>query len=476
MAVTIGAPIGARVTLVSVEERRTAIYIAALAFLAAYFMVWPVWRSQFLIEIWPTESWNAYWQDAAAAGQNIYPDQASLTVNNYTPLSFYFVGLLAKTSGIDSLFVGRALSLIALAIISAEVFLAVRAITRDAASGLIAGLWYLAIMARNSTTYIGANDPQLVAQAIMGAALVWFLLRNRDGRSVYLPLLLMVLAGFWKHNTIGIPITALIWSFITCGRRAILPAAASAAACGAGLIVCMLVFGDAFLLNMLTPRHYGWTNVLTNIGHLQWCAPALVLWLAWAVQDRSDAAIFTALHVTVSLFACVLQWFGHGVGGNAEFDLIIALGIGIGVSLSRIDSTWFSRRFGAIAARDAVIMILVLRLLVADRQETALLFLSDRFAASVKQSEANLLSEAHKVRAIQGEVACAVKLVCRVAGKKFVVDEFKMEELVATGRATTEDVAEIIRRNGISSYVSHVPTGENTDKSILRWVRDIAMR
>ena len=48
--------------------RRLAIYVAVLAILVFYFLIWPVGRAQFLIEIWPTEAWNAYFQDAAAPG------------------------------------------------------------------------------------------------------------------------------------------------------------------------------------------------------------------------------------------------------------------------------------------------------------------------------------------------------------------------------------------------------------------------
>ena len=49
----------------AIMTRRLAIYVAALAILVVYFLIWPVWRAQFLIEIWPTEAWNAYFQDAA---------------------------------------------------------------------------------------------------------------------------------------------------------------------------------------------------------------------------------------------------------------------------------------------------------------------------------------------------------------------------------------------------------------------------
>jgi hypothetical protein len=41
-------------------NKRTIAYLCALGALAAYYMVWPVWRAQYPLEIWFTESWNAY--------------------------------------------------------------------------------------------------------------------------------------------------------------------------------------------------------------------------------------------------------------------------------------------------------------------------------------------------------------------------------------------------------------------------------
>ena len=87
--------------------------VALLAMLAAYFMVWPVWRAGFPIEIAQNEGWNAYHADAAMGSAPLYPATDTLIVNNYPPLSFYVVGEIAKATGIDALYVGRVMSLIA---------------------------------------------------------------------------------------------------------------------------------------------------------------------------------------------------------------------------------------------------------------------------------------------------------------------------------------------------------------------------
>jgi hypothetical protein len=452
---------------------RALVYLTALSLPAAYFLVWPIYRAQFLIEIWPTESWNAYWQDAAA-GAAFYPDPASLIGNNYPPLSFYAVALLGKLAGIDNLFAGRALSLIALGAIGLEIYAAVRILAGGRLGAAVGALWYAAIMARNSTAYVATNDPQLAGLAIMGGGLVYFLSRNRRGLSPTPALLLMVVAGFWKHNNIAIPLTAIAWLFFERNRYALWATVISSGATILGLALCSVAFGPAFVSNLLATRSYSFSNVVVNIGHLQWCALALAIWAAWASCNRtSKAAQFTALHIGLGLFACILQWFGHSVSGNAEFDLTLALGIGTGVAFTRIEASWLAKRIGADRCRDLMVVALLIRLIAADRQETALLFLSGDFRSSLYVNQSNLLREAAQVRIIPGDVACATKLVCRTAGKPFVVDEFKMEELVAAGKATPDDIAAMLASRQITPFSDVGPTDAQANTSFSSWVRKV---
>jgi hypothetical protein len=429
-------------------SRRDVVHLCALGALAAYFMVWPVWRAQFPIEIWFTESWNAYHQDAAAAGFRLYPKADEFVVNNYPPLSFFAIGALGKVLG-DSLFVGRVVSIIGLLAIAAEIALVVRLLTGALLGGILGALWFVAIMAHNFTSYVGANDPQIAGLAIMGAALVWFLQRDMDGKAPEPALLLMVVAGFWKHNIIGIPLTAVTFLILRDRRSAIRPVLVSAAAAGAGLLLCSVIFGNVFIENLLTPRDYRLSNLLGQIGHLQWVALALVIWGIWAVIDRSKAAGFTALLVGWGLFSCLLQWLGHGVFGNAEFDLIMAAGIGIGAALARTKSGF---------RRDVVIVLLAIRLLGSTRQESAEVLIDPAFRASFYAAEKSRAAMTAQVAAIPGPVFCKKdNLLCRRAGKEFVVDDFKTDQMVATGKFSEADVEELIRNRGITIFESGPP-------------------
>ncbi len=417
-----------------VMTRRLSIYVAVLAILVAYLLIWPVWRAQFLIEIWPTEAWNAYFQDTAAAGGLLYPPADQLVGNNYPPLSFYVIGYLGQLFG-NNLFVGRAVSIVALLCISVEIFLAVRILAGGITGAAIGALWYAAITAHSSELYVGTNDPQLAGEAVMGAGLVWFLARNRDGKSALAPLLLMVVAGFWKHNIVAIPLTSVAWLLLRDGKRGDTAGAAQRRYRSRRAVAL-----HRDLRPRLSRQFVRDPRIFTSPCHRSYRPSAMVRGrvpdLGVLGLERADftAARFTVLHVAIGLSTCLLQWFGHGVGRNAEFDLVIALGIGVGVAFERIDTSLLAQRIGVGPSRDLLLVLLVLRLVVSDRQGSALVLFSPEFRASVHAAERAALDDVKRVADIRGDVFCSNKVVCRAAGKPFAVDEFKMEELVATGR------------------------------------------
>ncbi len=291
----------------------TRAQVALLALLALYFLIWPLWRAQFPIEIAQNEGWNAYHADAAVGGGVLYPSPDTLIVNNYPPLSFYALGFLGRIFG-DPLFVGRVLSLLATIGLGALIAKVVLQLGGGRAAAAIAGLWFVATMARSYGRFVGMNDPQLAGQFVMVAALAWFLARDKAGKSAEPAILLMVLAGFWKHNIVAIPATVLVWLLLRDGRRAVRPLAVGIAAAVFGLAVCIAVYGDVFLANLLTPRPSRLMRALGGIGRSQWILPALVLWALWAWGERKTfAARFTGLHIGIAfaVFRRAVDRRGH---------------------------------------------------------------------------------------------------------------------------------------------------------------------
>src|SRR5258708_7186090 len=134
----------------------TRAQIVLLALLALYFLVWPVWRAQFPLEIAQNEGWNAYHADAAVGGGTLYPSPDTLIVNNYPPLSFYALGYLGRIFG-DPLYVGRVLSLVSTLGLGALIGRVVLQLGGGGAGAAIGGIWFIATMARSYNRFVGMN-------------------------------------------------------------------------------------------------------------------------------------------------------------------------------------------------------------------------------------------------------------------------------------------------------------------------------
>jgi hypothetical protein len=430
----------------------TRAQIAVLALLALYFLVWPVWRAQFPIEIAENEGWNAYHADAAMGARALYPPADSLIVNNYPPLSFYVLGGLGKIFG-DPLYVGRVISLLSTLGLGALIARVVLQLGAGGAGAAIAGLWFVATMARSYNRFVGMDDPQLTAQLIMLAALSWFLARDRAGRSAGPPLVLMAVAGFWKHNIIAMPATVIAWLWLRHGWRAWRPTVVAAVTVLVGFAICLAVYGDVFIPNLLTPRPWRLMRALGGIGRAQWIIPALAIWAWWAWSERTSvAARFTGLWVGIAFAAFVLQWGGEDILDNAQFDLVIATAVGLGTAFDRIGATGFARRHGVAAARAGIVLILVVRLLATLRTEPFLILFDPAYRAEFYVNAQAARDDAARVAAIAGPVACTVKIVCRMAGKPYVWDDFRTDMIILSGAAKGLDAPGLIRQRGYTYY------------------------
>jgi hypothetical protein len=425
--------------------------VGLLALLAVYFMVWPVWRAGFPIEIAQNEGWNAYHADAAMGAAALYPPTDTLIVNNYPPLSFYVVGVIAKVTRVDALYVGRTMSLVAVVALAGLIAKVIGELGGGLAGAAVGGLWFVAVMARSFTRFVGMNDPQLVGHALMVAALVWFLARDIQEKSEVPPFLAMAAVGFYKHNIVAVPVTAFLWPLLQDWRRAVWPAIAGGIAAAVGLAICAAIYGDVFFANLLTARPSHFARAIYGLGRLQWILPALVLWAIWVVaESKSRAAQFTMIHVGVSFVLFVLQWSGEDILDNAQFDLVIATAIGLGLAFDRASATAFGRRYGETAARAVIMVVVVARLIATLRIEPALVLFDPGYRAQYYANAEAARQDAARIAKIPGPVACDFKVVCRLAGKPFSYDDFRAEMLVASGASGGLDEQGLIRAHGLT--------------------------
>ena len=162
--------------------------------------------------------------------------------------------------------------------------------------------------------------------------------------------------------------------------------------------------------------------------------------------------------VAVAFAAFVVQWGGEAILDNAQFDLVIAVAVGLGLAFDRAGRTAFGRRHGVTAARAVIVLVVAARLVATLRIEPALVLFSPDYRAEYYASAQSVRDDAARVAAIPGPVACDFKVVCRLAGKPFVYDDFRTEMLVATGASGGLDVDGVIRAHGLTRF-----TGDQRD-------------
>ena len=421
-----------------------------LVVLAALFLIWPVWRASLPLEILHSEGFNAYHSDTAMSAPGLlYPPPDGLIANNYPPLYDFLVGGLAQLFG-DALYIGRALSLLATLGLGVAAAAVVRQFGGGRTAAILAAAWFVATMARFYDDFVGMNDPQLVAHLIMALGLVWFISRYRADRSVEPAVLLMVIAGFFKHNVGAIPVAALIWLALDDWRKGLRAALFGAVAAAAGLAICAWLWNPYFIGDMLLPRTYHIDRALSFYRATNLWLHALVLWALWAWLERqSKAARFTLLHVGASLALFVLQRSAEGTSYNGQFDLVFAIAIGIGLAFDRLP-LYAGWSWKPASIRLVVLAILLARLIASPRMEFAYVVLSPDYRALAANYSAVARAEAARLAAIPHPIACWNLTICRMAGKPFVFDHFKVSQMIATGAYSSAEIAAMTRAQNIS--------------------------
>jgi hypothetical protein len=405
------------------RSRFIILLLAIMAILAVLYIAWPVWRAQWPMEIDRNEGWNALQIDRLRGNLPRYPSANALIVNNYPPLSFILIRWIADF-GIDPLYVGRILSLLA-TLTAALGIAAIIAHFQGGFRAVAAGsLWYLATMSRFFDSYVGMNDPNLLGLAVMIWAFSWVLRVQAKGGMIEAPFILMVAAGFCKHTLFAVPCCAFLWLLNADWRLALRVGIAGGAAAIGGLVICSAFYGPAFFEQLTMPRVMHAHRLVAGFGRLQWIIPAFIIWAVWAWdRRRTEQARFTVLFVIFGIFDHALQQLGDGIDDNSQFELIAALAVGIGLAFEFATPNQ-RLRLSAMTNRAILLIILIVRLLLNSRIEPYLLIASEQFrkigpgSAAIVQREVNRISEIH------GDVSCSIMTVCHFAGKRFAFDSF----------------------------------------------------
>jgi hypothetical protein len=419
------------------------ILLVALAVPLAVAITALAWRSTLMAPINYNEGCNAYFVSTVLARTPLYFPPDALLTNNYPPLSFYLLAPLASLMG-DAIFAGRLVAWLAFAAVAGFIVTICHRMQGDRIAALLAGMIFAGFIVINYDIYVGMNDPQMLAHAIMLCGL-WVLLRRPDAPgSAVAAAVLMAVALFVKHNILALPLAVAVWLAVYNGRAAIRFVAAGAAAGALGLAACLAAFGPDFVSSLLAPRQYiparAWRHAVTWLMPIE--VPVLLAFLG-AVIDRENRA--TALFFLYLLIALGLAWLlagGSGVNFNLMFEVVIAFSLAAGQLVAALRRQPALRRWviGAYAAAAVVNAGLV-----GTKDELLL----RPWIAAQRAREAATVETVRLLAERPGPALCENPALCYWAGKPFELDPLNFEEGVAAG---TKDEGIVLRRIASGYY------------------------
>lgn len=363
----------------------------------------------------PNEGWNAAHALAAMAGRGLYPPPQALMVNNYPPLSFYLIGLLARHG--DPIIAGRWVALASFLFCAVSIETLLRRMECGLRAIVLGTLFFAATLLITSD-YVGMDDPQLLGHAVqMGALLL--LLRER----IMIAAALFAASLFLKHNLLALPLASGLWLLLRDRRAGLHFLLWGTAFTLLGLVVFQLITGTSLLAQLASPRLFSLGNVEAAAKQLWW-APLPIIAMAGFWPDRQS--LFCSLYAAVAMLLGLAFATGDGVDANAFFDLAIALSLALGLVVER-------GRWPVIAAASALPLLIFFGISFRDNN----FFFARAFAQSSAADIAFLKGRA-------GPTLCDQLSLCLWAGKGADVDVFNIGEAIKAGARSPAPLVDMI--------------------------------
>jgi hypothetical protein len=434
----------------------TVLYWCALALLAGVIILGltsPLLTLGRFIPLDTNEGWNAYFGQAAIEGGQLYPPHDALITNNYPPLSFYIVGGAGRLLG-DNIFAGRLIALFSLLFVCWSIYYWLRRTVAEQRPALFGAGVFLAYAVMYGRDYIGMDDPQWLAHAMMmgGFLLFWRGMFGGPGSLVHggepgtlahgpasLPRtrdliaasIVMIAAGLTKHLLVPLPLTVTVWLLWRSRWAFAKWAVCCAVVLAATLLLAWWLYGAPFFDNLLAPRVYLRHQAISRtIAALRIFWPVLVLWLVTLIRGRLDQRVtFVSLYLAIAGVIGIGAIGGVGVDVNAFFDAMIAVSLMSGLALETLGS----RAAGFAAPAIAAVAAVVSALWIANYART-LAPGQLRGIATIQARERSALADIELIREQgRGRAACEQPTLCYWANSRFMVDFFYLGQRLNTG-------------------------------------------
>jgi hypothetical protein len=413
----------------------SVLYWAGMAVIAAVMLaglIVPLASLLRFVALDPNEGWNALFTRIAMHGGALYPSPAGTVINNYPPLSFYVVGLVGRLMG-DDVFAGRAVALFSMFMVGANIYLWLRAAGCGARAACLGAGLFLAFAVSYAPTYVGMDDPQWLAHALMTGGLVVLWRGNAGTRAIVIGSALMLAGGWSKHLLIPLPIATTFWlarrsrpAFLTwVGVSALLLAVTA-------LLVGWL-YGGAFFDSLHSAREFSRHQATVRIRTaLRFFAPMVALSaLLLPLARRSERTEFATVYLLVAGAVAVIASGGIGVDLNANFDFLIAACL---CSALTAQAIWQRPLPGALRSLQwGSVLTLVLGVYLGSKA-AGLWPGTLRDLGTLDARENETLAAVHLIaEAGHGHAACEMPQLCYWAGSEFSVDFFNYGQRLKVG-------------------------------------------
>ncbi|HEY0105187.1 MAG TPA: hypothetical protein VGB91_03825, partial [Rhizomicrobium sp.] len=259
----------------------------------------------------------------------------------------------------------------------------------------------------------------------------------RTPRAMVGAALLFTLAFFIKHNLVVLPAALALWLALLDRRRAFTFVASGVVFALIGLGLFKDHFGFGLFGRIDSARTYAVADIW--VGAKPWLAwgaiPLAGAAALFALARHDRHAVFCVLYTGLGTAAGLFFLGGAGVDANALFDADIALALGAGVLLNRLQ---FDPRRTLAAALYAVPPLIGLWTLDADWRSAGY------WLHPMAEDRMTAAAEIALLRAAPGPAICEMLSLCYWAGKPAAVDVFNMGQAYRTGARSDADLAAAI--------------------------------
>ena len=383
------------------------------------------------VEIDSDEGWNVVRALRAAAHVKLYARPPGLDFTNYPPLSFHLIGALSVL-GLDPLFTGRALALLALLGLGALAGVAVAWLCGQAWQAACAGLGFILFLALFMPVRVAVDDPQLLGMLAEMAGFVLFLRRG----PLWLVACLFVLALFTKHSLLALPIgvgVSLLWQRRWAELGLLL--AACAALADALLWLSFRFDGPYFFAHLLAPRAFSWRDMASQTGSFLvrfW--PLLALAIGWGWQGRRQPARQACLLALIAaLILGIVFSGGDGVGLNVFFEALWLCTL-MAVLAGTAQGGW--RRFALLWP----LLFLPMASLEAWRE-----------LETLPQARAEFAAARDALQAIKGPVVCENLLLCTAAGHQSSFSPYFVASRIRDGKLSAAQIDTLLSSHSLAA-------------------------